>query len=59
MSKLSYEDKIDIYYKKKNGQSRKSIASEYNIRDCTVVYLVRLIDKHGFNIIIAVYTKCP
>ena len=51
MSKLSYEDKIEIYYKKKNGQSRKSIAREYKIRDCTVVYLVRLIDKHGFDII--------
>ena len=51
MSKLSYEDKIDIYYKKKNGQSRKSIASEYQIRDCVVMYLVRLIDKNGFDIL--------
>ena len=51
MSKLSYEDKIDIYYKKKNGQSRKSIANEYQIRDCIVTYLVRLIDKHGFDIL--------
>ena len=51
MSKLSYEDKIDIYYKKKNGQSGKSIANEYQIRDCIVTYLVRLIDKHGFDIL--------
>lgn len=51
MSKLSYEDKINIYYKKKNGQSRKSIANEYQIRDCIVTYLVRLIDKHGFDIL--------
>ena len=51
MSKLSYEDKINIYYKKKNGQSRKSLASEYKIRDCIVMYLVRLIDKHGFEIL--------
>ena len=51
MSKLSYEDKINIYYKKKNGQSRKSIAAEYKIRDCVVTYLVRLIDKHGFEIL--------
>ena len=51
MSKLSYEDKINIYYKKKNGQSRKSLASEYKIHDCIVMYLVRLIDKHGFEIL--------
>ena len=51
MSKLSYEDKIDIYYKKKNGQSGKSIANEYQIRDCIVTYVVRLIDKHGFDIL--------
>ena len=51
MGKLSYEDKINIYYKKKNGQSRKSLASEYKIRDCIVMYLVRLIDKHGFEIL--------
>ena len=50
MSKLSYEDKIDIYYKK-NGQSRKSIANEYQIRDCIVTYLVRLMNKHGFDIL--------
>ncbi len=51
MSKLSYEDKIDIYNKKKNGQLRKLIANEYQIRDCIVMYLVRLIDKHGFDIV--------
>ena len=50
MSKLSYEDKIDIYYKK-NGQSRKSITNEYQIRDCIVTYLVRLMNKHGFDIL--------
>ena len=51
MSKLSNEDKIDIYYKKKNGQSRNSIANEYKIQASLVIYLVRLIEKHGFNII--------
>ncbi len=51
MSKLSYEDKINIYYKKKKGRSRKDIASEYKIQQSNVQYLVRLIDKHGFNIL--------
>lgn len=51
MSKLSYEDKINIYYEKKKGRSRKDIASEYKIQQSNVQYLVRLIDKHGFNIL--------
>ena len=51
MGKLSYEDKINIYYEKKKGRSRKDIASEYKIQQSNVQYLVRLIDKHGFNIL--------
>ena len=51
MSKLSYEDKINIYQKKKQGQSRNSLAREYNIRDCNISYIVSLIDKHGYDIL--------
>lgn len=51
MGKLSYEDKIKIYYEKKKGRSRKDIAAEYKIQQSNVQYLVRLIDKHGFDIL--------
>ena len=51
MSKLSYEDKIDIYQKKKQGQSRNSLARAYSIRDCNISYLVSLLDKHGYDIL--------
>ena len=51
MSKLSYEDKINIYYEKKKGRSRKSLASQYKIHEANVQYLVRLIDRHGFDIL--------
>jgi transposase len=51
MSKLSYEDKINIYKKKKQGQSRYSLAREYSIRDCNISYIVSLIDKHGYDIL--------
>ena len=51
MSKLRYEDKIDIYQKKKQGQSRYSLAREYSIRNCNISYLVSLIDKHGYDIL--------
>ena len=50
MSKLSYEEKL-IYTKKKNGQSRKSIAAEYKIHESIVIYLYYLIDKHGFDVL--------
>ena len=40
MSKLSYEDKINIYQKKKQGQSRYSFAREYSIKDGNIFYIV-------------------
>jgi len=51
MSKLSYEDKINIYNERKNGESLSSLASKYNVRDDNLAYLIRLIDKHGFDIL--------
>lgn len=57
MGKLSYEDKVKIYYKKKKGRSRKDIASEYKIQESNVQYLVRLIDKHGFAVLRTVKNK--
>ena len=51
MGKLSYNDKINIYYEKKKGRSRKSLASQYKIHEANVQYLVRLIDRHGFDIL--------
>ena len=57
MGKLSYEDKVKIYYKKKKGRSRKDIASEYKIQESNVQYLLRLIDKHGFDVLRTVKNK--
>ena len=51
MSKLSYEDKINIYKKKKNGQSRKSLSREYKVNELIIAYLYYLIDKHGYDIL--------
>ena len=42
MSKLSYEDKINIYLKKKNGQSRKSLSREYKVNELIIAYLYYL-----------------
>lgn len=51
MGKLKIEDKIDIYKKKKSGMVISSIASYYHLNIATIKYLVRLIDKHGYEIL--------
>ena len=51
MSKLSYEDKLNIYKERKEGISIASLSNKYNVRDSGINYLISLIDKHGFDIL--------
>lgn len=51
MSKLSYEDKINIYNGKKQGMSIGSLSVKYKIRKNVITYLTALIDKHGIEIL--------
>ena len=51
MSKLSYEDKINIYQERKNGKTRIYLSKKYSIGKDKIDYLTRLIDKHGFDIL--------
>ena len=51
MSKLSYEDKINLYKDRKGGMTLKTLELKYGIREERIEYLVRLIDKHGFDIL--------
>ena len=51
MSKLSYEDKINIYNNKKEGMSIKVLSKKYDVRDNVIKYLVRVIDKHGYEVL--------
>lgn len=51
MSKLKYEDKINIYKERKNGISLSNLSKKYKVGKTVIKYLVRLIDKHGFDII--------
>ena len=51
MSKISYEDKINIYQEKKQGVSFSTIKSKYNYGIHNIQYLERLIDKHGYGIL--------
>ena len=51
MSKLSYEDKINIYQERKKGETRINLSKKYSIGKDKIDYLTRLIDKHGLDIL--------
>ena len=51
MSKLTYEDKINLYNDKKKGMSIGSLSNKYKVRKCVINYLTALIDKHGVEIL--------
>ena len=51
MSKLSYEDKINLYNDRKKGITINSLVSKYDITHHNIQYLIRLIDKHGFDVL--------
>ena len=51
MSKLTYEDKINLYNDRKSGLSISSVSKKYGIRTSVVSYLIKLIDIHGFDIL--------
>ena len=57
MSKLSYEDKINIYEERKSGKSISYLSSKYNVRADNLKYLIRLIDRHGYNVIKTIKNK--
>ena len=51
MSKLTREDKIEIYERRKNGETISSLAKSFNIHESKIKYLIVLIKKHGYDIL--------
>ena len=51
MSKLTYEDKINLYIDKKKGMSIGSLSDKYKVSKNVINYLTALIDKHGIDIL--------
>ena len=51
MSKITNEQRIEIYKKKKIGYSYSQLSLEYGINKHIIEYLVRIIDKHGFDVL--------
>ena len=57
MSKLTYEDKINIYNDKIMGMSIGSLSKKYKVRKNVITYLTALIDKHGIDILMTTQNK--
>ena len=51
VSKLTREDKIKIYERRKNGETIPSLAKTFNVQESNIKYLIALIKKHGYNIL--------
>ena len=51
MSKLKREDKIEIYERRKNGETISSLAKDFDVQESNIKYLVDLIEKHGYDIL--------
>lgn len=51
MAKLTREQRLEIYEKKKEGITRAALSLEYGIDRGNIQYLIRLIDHHGPDIL--------
>lgn len=51
MSKLTREEKIEMYKKRKIGVTITSLSKEYKINKENIAYLIKLIDYNGIDIL--------
>ena len=51
MNKLKYEDKVNLYYDRKNRIPLSAISKKYKTTVDNIQFLEKLIDKHGFEIL--------
>ena len=49
--KLSYDDKVQIYELRKQGQSFNQLSKRFGVDVSGLKYMVKLIDRHGIEIV--------
>lgn len=49
--KLSYEDKVQLYELRQNGESINSLSKKFRIDKAYIKYMFRLIDRYGISIV--------
>ena len=51
MSKLTRENKIEIFERRKKGETIPSLAKAFDVQESNIKYLIALIEKHGYDIL--------
>lgn len=51
MAKLTRDQKIEIYKKRKEGYSYNTLSKIYQVRASNLKHLIRLIEYHGFDVL--------
>ena len=49
--KLSYEDKVQIYELRKQGQSFNQLSNKFGINNSNLRYMIKLIDRYGIEFV--------
>ena len=49
--KLTYEDKVQIYELRKQGQSFKQLSNRFGVAISNLQYMIRLMDRYGLEIV--------
>ena len=48
--KLTYEDKVQIYELRKQGESFRRLSNQFGINIFNLQYMIKLIDRYGIEI---------
>lgn len=51
MSKLTNDQRLEIYHKRKQGMKISNLAKLYKVNKHTIEYLIRLLDRHGEEVL--------
>ena len=49
--KLTYEDKVQIYELRKQGESFRWLSNQFGINISNLQYMIKLIDRYGIEIV--------
>ena len=49
--KLTYEDKVQIYESRKQGESFRRLSNQFGIKISNLQYMIKLIDRYGIEIV--------
>ena len=48
--KLTYEDKVQIYELRKQGESFRQLSNQFGLNISNLRYMIKLIDRYGIEI---------